>query len=353
MFPVIMHPISRTSLARRTLAQRTLALGAAAASVALLASCASPASDTAGSAPTPSASAEATHTSYPLTIVNCGTEVTFAAAPERVVTIKSTSTEMLLALGLGDRIVGSAFTDGPANDSWALEAAKVPVISDKVPGQEATLELEPDLVYAGWESNLSAEGAGDRPTLAALGVNSFVSPAACKSEAYKPNPLTFDAVFEEIALIGEIFDVQDAATELIAQQRTELASVEAAGDDRTALWYSSGSDTPYVGAGIGAPQMILDELGLVNVAADVKDTWSPLGWEAIVAADPDVIVLVDAPWNPAAKKIEMLSANPATANLSAVKAGNYLTVPFPAGEAGVRNVEAVTTLNAQLAALDG
>ena len=110
--------------------------------------------------------------------------------------------------------------------------------------------------------------------------------------AYKPNPLTFDAVFAEIEQVGEIFDVQDAAAALVAEQRAELAAVKPAGDDRTALWYSSGSDTPYVGAGIGAPQMILDELGLVNVAADVKDTWSPLGWEAIVAADPDVIVLV-------------------------------------------------------------
>lgn len=351
MLSVISRPVS----ARSRSARRALALGAAAASVALLASCAAPASETAGSASTPSASAsaEATRTSYPLTIDNCGTEVTFAAAPERVVSIKSTSTEMLLALGLGDRIVGSAFGDGPANEAWAAEAAKLPVLSDKVPGQEATLELEPDLVYAGWESNLSAEGAGDRPTLAALGVNSFVSPAACKGEAYKPNPLTFDLVFDEVAQVGEIFDVQDAAAELIAAQRAELAAVKPAGDDRTALWYSSGSDTPYVGAGIGAPQMMLDELGLVNVAADVKDTWSPLGWEAIVAADPDVIVLVDAPWNPADKKIELLNSNPATINLSAVKAANYVIVPFPAGEAGVRNVEAVVSLNAQLAALDG
>ena len=258
---------------------------------------------------------------------------------------------MLLALGLGDRIVGSAFGDGPASEAWAAEAAALPVLSDKVPGQEATLELEPDLVYAGWESNLSAEGAGDRPTLAALGVNSFVSPAACKGEAYRPNPLDFDEVFAEITQIGEIFDVQDAAAELVAAQRAELAAVEPAGAGRSALWYSSGSDTPYVGAGIGAPQMILDALELENIAADVQDTWSPLGWEAIVAADPEVIVLVDAAWNTAESKIGLLESNPATANLSAVQAGHYLIVPFPAGEAGVRNVEAVTSLNAQLESL--
>lgn len=340
--------VPRAGTTRRT--QRVAVAVTAAAVIAVLAGCAAPASDTIG-ASAPDESADTSQTGYPLTIDNCGTEVTVTAAPERVVTIKSTSTEMLLALGLGDRIVGSAFGDGPASEAWAAEAAAVPVLSDKVPGQEATLELEPDLVYAGWESNLSAEGAGDRPTLAALGVNSFVSPAACKGEAYRPNPLGFDEVFAEIAQIGEIFDAQDAAAELVAAQRAELAAVDPAGDGRSALWYSSGSDTPYVGAGIGAPQMILDALELENVAADVQDSWSPLGWEAIVAADPDVIVLVDAAWNTAESKVALLESNPATAKLSAVQAGNYLIVPFPAGEAGVRNVEAVTSLNAQLESL--
>ncbi|SDR95651.1 putative F420-0 ABC transporter substrate-binding protein [Microterricola viridarii] len=338
--------------ARRT-ARRPLAIGVAAASLALLAGCAAPASAPPGGVVSLPPTLEQSGTDYPLTIDNCGTEVTFEAAPERVITIKSTSTEALLALGLGERIVGTAFGDGPAAATWQAEAEALPVLSDKLPGQEATLELEPDLVYAGWESNLSAEGAGDRATLAALGVNSLVSSAACKAEAYRPNPLTFDAVFADIEQLGEIFDVQDAAATLIAGQQAELAAVQPAGAGRTALWYSSGNDTPYVGAGIGAPQMILDALELENVAASVQDSWAPLGWEAIVAADPDVIVLVDAAWNTAESKIALLESNPATAELSAVQAGRYLTVPFPAGEAGVRNVEAVASLNTQLAALDG
>ncbi len=332
--------------------RRALGVATAATAIALLAGCSAPASVPPGGVVSPPPSPVATATSYPLTIDNCGTEVTFAHAPERVITIKSTATEMLLALGLEGAIVGTAFGDGPAAAAWQSAADALPVISEKVPGQEATLALEPDLVYAGWESNLSAEGAGDRPTLAALGVNSFVSPAACKGEAYRPNPLTFDEVFAEITQLGEIFDVQDDAQALIASQRATLAQAEPAGAGRTALWYSSGNDTPYVGAGIGAPQMILDEVGLVNIAADVQDTWSPLSWEAIVAADPDVIVLVDAAWNSAEKKIELLESNPATNTLSAVVAGNYLIVPFPAGEAGVRNVEAVSSLNTQLAALN-
>jgi iron complex transport system substrate-binding protein len=76
-----------------------------------------------------------------------------------------------------------------------------------------------------------------------------------------------------------------------------------------------------------------------------------MGWEEIVAADPDVIVLVDAPWNTAQSKIDKLESNPATAQLSAVRAGRYLQIPFPASEAGVRNVAAAQDLADQLAAL--
>lgn len=309
------------------------------------------------SASTPSTAAEdipapAASSVYPLTIDNCGTAVTFDAAPERTLAIKSTSIEMMLALGLEDRMIGTAFSDGPVAEAWADRGAEVPVISDKVPGQEATLELEPDLVYAGWESNVTADGAGDREVLASLGVNTFVSPSACQEPDYQPVPLTFDDVFAEIEQVGAIFDASDAADALVAELQTRLDAI--APDDRglTALWFSSGSDTPFVGAGIGAPQMMMDAAGLTNIAADVDETWSSLSWEVVVDANPDVIVLVDSAWGSTEKKIGVLEANPATAQLPAVLNSRYLIVPFPAGEAGVRNVEAVESLLAQLEAID-
>lgn len=336
------------SRSRRTpLVIATLAV----AGVALTGCFASSAASAPASSPTATAAESVGSVGYPMTFDNCGTEVTFDAAPERVLAIKSTSIEMMLALGLEDSLIGTAFSDGPVADDWADAAADVPVISEKVPGQEATLELEPDLVYAGWESNLSAEGAGERDTLATLGVNTYVSPAACQREGYQPNPLTFDEVFAEIAQVGQIFDVADRADALVADQRARLDAITP--DDRqlTALWYSSGSDTPFVGGTIGAPGMIMRAVGLENIA-DVAGTWSSLSWEAVVDANPDVIVLVDSAWGSTEKKIGVLESNPATAALPAVQEGRYLVVPFPAGEAGVRNVEAVESLSAQLAELD-
>ncbi|MFD2796253.1 putative F420-0 ABC transporter substrate-binding protein [Promicromonospora vindobonensis] len=335
-----MHP-------HRVRPARAFALPALAAVAALsLAACTATASGEtgAGGAPPPGG--------FPVTLDNCGFETEVEAPPERVVTIKSSTTEMLLALGLGDRIVGSAFLDGPVPDSLETVPAVEEPFAAEAPGSEATLALEPDLVYAGWESNLTAETAGDRETLAGLGVATYVSPAACKEDGYMPDPLTFETVFDEIEQVGALFGAEEAATRLVAEQRAGLDAIEP--DDRglTALWWSSGDDTPYVGAGIGAPQMIMEAAGLTNVSADVHDTWTSLGWENVVEADPDVLVLVDAAWNPADAKIEALKSNPATREMTAVKEARYVVVPFPATEAGVRNVDAVASVVDQLADLD-
>ena len=331
---------------------RRLVLAAPAAVLALaLAACAGDPAEPGVSPGGPSSSTGAAFA--PVTLDNCGTEVTVDTPPERVVAIKSTSIETMLALGLQDRLVGTAFADGPVPDEWADAYDAVPVLSDKVPGQEALLEVQPDFVYAGWESTFSDDGAGERSALQGLGIGTYVSPAACKEEGYMPDPLTFEGLFDEQREIASVFGVTDRAEELIAQEQELLDSVTPPAEGTTALWYSSGTDTPYVGAGIGAPQMMLDAAGLTNIFADVHDTWTSAGWEQVVAADPDVIVLVDASWNTAASKIELLESNPATSQLTAVREHRYLTLPFPAAEAGVRNTQAVVSLSEQLADLEG
>jgi iron complex transport system substrate-binding protein len=308
--------------------------------VAALSGCASTPS-------TPPAASDA----EPRTIDNCGTEVTIDAPPQRILTIKSSALELALALGAGDRIIGSAFSDGPLPEDLAADADGIPVISEKVPSHEATLEQEPDLVFAGWESNFSIEGVGERADLQKLGITTYVAPAACKAPGYMPDPLTFDTVFDGFAEAGELLGETDASATLIADQRAQLDEIVP--DDRglSAVWYSSGTDQPFVGAGIGAPQMIMDAAGLGNVFADVDDTWTSTSWELIADADPDVIVLVDAAWNTAASKIALLTANPLTAQLDAVKDERYVIVDFPATEAGIRNVDAVDSIVTQLGEL--
>ncbi|GGD06848.1 putative F420-0 ABC transporter substrate-binding protein [Nocardioides daphniae] len=308
-------------------------LPAALLGASLLAGCGSeePAADTAGSA-----------SGFPVTVRNCGVDVTVDSAPQRIVTIKSTTTELVLALGLGDKLVGTAFLDGPIREDLAA-AADAEQISDQAPSQEAVLEREPDLVFAGWESNLAADTAGERDTLAKLGVASYVAPSACQS-ADAPAKMTYDLLFEEFEEAGRLLGAPGAATDLVESQQAALDEVGRVADGTTALWWSSGVDTPFVGGGTGAPQMVMERVGLTNVAGDVEKTWTPMGWEAIVDADPDVIVLVDAAWNTADQKVKDLEANPATAQMKAVKEKRYLVIPFAAGEAGVRSVDAAADL---------
>jgi iron complex transport system substrate-binding protein len=344
-------PVSRTPVSKVTVSRRTTSLSrhatviAAAALLLLTTGCAAVGDPTGQDA---AAAPDASTPGYPVNVFNCGTAVTVDAAPKRIVTIKSSATEMLLALGLGDRLVGSAFLDGP------LPATLVPqnslnVISDFLPGQEAVLALTPDFIYGGWESNFAADGVGERSRLADLGIGTYVSPAACKGDAM-PRPLTFDTVFAEITEAGSIFGAKNQASALVASQKAALAALTPAATARTALWFSSGTDSPYVGAGLGSPQMIMTAAGLSNVFADVKDTWSSVSWEAVIAANPSVIVLVDATWNTAASKIATLETNPATMGLDAVSNKRYVILPFASTEAGIRNVEAAAATIDQLAA---
>lgn len=309
-----------------------------------------------GGDPAPSAAeggpaADSGQSGYPFAVDNCGTDVEVEGPPERIVTIKSSATELVLSLGLGDRLVGTAFADGPLPSSLESAAADVPELSDGAPSQEAVLDLAPDLVFAGWESAFSADGAGERDSLHSFGVGTYVSPAACQGAGYKPDKLDFEAVFDDIREAGELFDAAPAAEDLVAEQQRLLDSTAPVDDAPAALWYSSGTDTPFVGGGTGAPAMIMEQLGLANIASDVEDTWTSLSWEVIAERDPEVIVLIDAEWNTAEDKIARLESSPVTAELSAVRTGSYLRLPFAASEAGVRNAEAVAELAEQYEAL--
>ncbi|QCR19757.1 putative F420-0 ABC transporter substrate-binding protein [Agrococcus sp. SGAir0287] len=305
-----------------------------------LAGCASSQSPASSSSPAPSASASAEG----VTVSNCGFDATFETPPERVVTIKSTTTEALIALGLGDRIVGTAFQDGPLPDSLTVDEP-LPVIDERMPGAESVLELEPDLIFSGWESAFAADAVGTRDELADLGVGTYVWPTACMS-ADAPTEVTFDDIAAEVEQLADIFDVD--ASGVVADQQEMLDGITA--DDRglSALWWSSGTETPYVGAGQGAPELILETAGLTNVASDLEGGWSPYGWESVLAADPDVIVIVDSAWNTADHKIDYLESDPTLSQLTAVQQHRYVIVPFAASEAGVRTAEAAASVALQV-----
>lgn len=286
-------------------------------------------------------------------IMNCGVEVRVDETPERVFTVKSSTLELMLALGLEDKVVGSAYLDGPVPDEFTPEGWSPNVVSDEIPSREVFLSEEPDFVLAGWESNVSADGIGERGDLADLGVQSYVLPPACEFEDEAAQEVTFDDIFAMTEEVGTIFDAEQEAADLIAAQQQQLDEIQQPTKEVDVLWYSSGTDAPFVAGGAGTPQMIMEAAGVTNLLADEARTWFSMSWEAFVAESPDYIVLVDAPWNTAEQKRERLESHPAASQMEAVEQENYIEVPFAATEAGVRNVDAAILVSEAVADTQG
>lgn len=279
----------------------------------------------------------------PVTLTNCGTPVTIAKPPARVVTMNQSATEIMLALGLQDRMIGTAYLDDQVLPDYAAAYAKVPVLAKEYPSKEKLLDTGPDFVYASFSSAFSDEGVGDRAEWQKLGVGTYISPAGCPKQT-APAKLSIDDVFGEIRDIGTIFGVRDRAETLIADQKARIAKAVAGSTSPKVMWWDSVTDAPSVGACCGSPAMIMSAAGVTNSFADLTGSWADTSWETVAERDPDVIVLIDASWDPASAKRAFLEKNPTLKDLPAVKNHRYVTIPFSSSSAGVRNVLAIEAL---------
>jgi iron complex transport system substrate-binding protein len=185
-------------------------------------------------------------TSYPLTIDNCGTSVTFAQAPRKVLIMSGASvgeSESFIALGLGDRVVANAQSYGVSDEpGMAEKVAALPkggLSQNKnfdVPAEQV-LASGADLVISTWPGGFNADsGFATREQLAAAGINSLVNPTNCALS----NPTASDAQkaalaaqsprssLEFLVLLGQIFDVQDKAYSVSADLAARITKVGAA-----------------------------------------------------------------------------------------------------------------------------
>lgn len=316
-----------------------------------LAGCATDSPDAdAGTATTPAADA--------VEITNCGTTLTVAAPPRRALAMEQNATEILLSLGLADRMIGTSYQTDPVLPDLADDYAAVPVLADLYPNREAVLDAAPDFVYSTFTSAYGPEAAGPRADLAALDVPAYLSRFACEDPATGESTVDFDGIFAEITEIATIFGVTGRGEALVADQRGRLdaAIAEAtAPADTSLLWYYSGTATPYVAGSGGLPDAISTQLGVTNAYGDAEQTWPAGSWEEIAARNPDVIVLADltrgGDGDSAQAKIDYLRSNPTTAELDAVKAGRFITVSGSSMDPSVRSVTAVEAVAAGLAQL--
>jgi len=111
--------------------------------------------------------------------------------------------------------------------------------------------------------------------------------------------------------MGQIFnvDVESVINEMLEDFDAAEAVLNTIVTDAPlkAMWFDCvgccGAGSVFVGAGTGAPQMLMTESGLTNAFADLSGNWVCVDVSQIATAAPDVIVLVEASWDTVAEKI--------------------------------------------------
>jgi iron complex transport system substrate-binding protein len=267
-----------------------------------------PASDPPATAsPTPEAA-------FPVELTDdAGRTVTIDAEPERIVSLAPSNTEIACALDACDRLVGvTDFDDYPPEVADVTDV----VIQTQV-DVELVVDAEPDLVLAAG-NELTPSTVIEQ--LDDLGLTLLVL-----------YPESLDEVYADIELVADALGVADAAAELVAGMEERVDAVEAAVADADRpltlyeVFYSEG--TTYT-AGSGSFLASLIEIaGAEPVTGDAEGV---IDAEALVEADPQLILLGGASYDPAladpAAALETVAARPGWSELAAVRDG--AVVPY-------------------------
>jgi hypothetical protein len=172
---------------------------------------------------------------YPIGITNCGIQSWIKSPPKRVVTMNQATTEVMLALGLADHMVGTAGMDDSIWFEYEADYEKIPVLAEGYPDIDTLLSVQPDFLYANWASafaqdsvkyneslpaeilgedgqcDLVSEEAMENPTsghcraeLHAAGIQTYLQKPYCELVKHRPTGGAKDTI---PTLFNEIWDI--------------------------------------------------------------------------------------------------------------------------------------------------
>ena len=259
--------------------------------------------------PPPTRRPDPTVSLFPLEIKDgTGETIIFDAPPQRIVSFSAANTEIMFALGLGDRVVGrDAFSDYP------VEALDVPSVGNAFAlNLELIVSLAPDLVFISFEGpKEKLRGAGLRPL-------------------FIPPPDTLEGVLQDIRVTGQIMGRPGEAASLAAQIEQEIQDIENLLRDvgpgpRVYYELDPGLWT------VGPATFIGDMISIAkaqNVAAVAGGQYPQLSNEYLVAQDPEVILLADSSelGGHGDETPESVAARPGWSNITAVREGSIRPV---------------------------
>ncbi|WP_244444670.1 ABC transporter substrate-binding protein [Paenibacillus camerounensis] len=257
-----------------------------------------PAANTAAEATEAPTAAPSTSTVYPLTIENYtnngeGTEwtaksVTFDKAPEKVVANTQGAAELLIKLGLTDKMVGVAALYGAGDPSVQEDFKKIPVISENYASKELVVGASPDLVLGRADLFADADwGVGTVEGLNGLGIQTYLQNTSVKGA-------TLDSLYKDIEQIGQIFDVQENATAYIGELKQRAQAIKdqaAASNAKTFAYVSDGGNGAIAIYSGNIDTFAGDVLGLLGITNSFGDVTGDVSKEQLLATNPDVLLL--------------------------------------------------------------
>lgn len=260
--------------------------------------------------PTAAPASESPAAAYPLTVMDdAGREIALEAEPATIVSLAPSNTEIVCALDACDRLVGvTDFDDYPA------EVADVDkVVTMAQVDVEAVVAAEPDLVLAAG-NELTPTTVIDQ--LDELGLPVLVL-----------YPDSLDEVMADIELLGAAIGRVDAAAALVDQMAARIEAVETAVADlerpRTFYEVSVFEGSIYTAGEGSFLASLIETAGGEPITGDALSTSIPL--EDLVAADPELILLGDATYDPTITP-ESVAARDGWGTMSAVANGRVVIV---------------------------
>ncbi len=200
-------------------------------------------------------------------------ELTFEEVPATVVSLIPSNTEILYAIGAGDKLVGA--TD---YDNYPAEATEVERVSDSVTfNAERIIEMEPDVVIG--YSTGAPTGYED---LEAAGIQVFVIESA----------ESFEDVYGDIEQISTVMGLEDKGEELIAsiQEQIEGVQEKVESTEEKKQMYLEISPSPeiYTTGQNTFQQEILNHAHVENLFGDMEG-WPQISEEEVIQRNPGII----------------------------------------------------------------
>lgn len=286
---------------------------------------------------------------FPVTIKSCERDVTFTKAPSRAVSNDVNITEMMLALGLQDRMVGYTGVSSRENLSPALvkNLSGLVQLATHYPTQEILLNADADFYFAGWNYGLKVGGEITPQSLEKFGIQTYELSESC-IHVMQRTQVSIEDVYNDLRNLGKIFGVSERAETLIADYKQQinnaLAAVTRSKTPTRVFIYDSGEDKPFTAAKYAMPTAMIEAAGGRNIMDDVEKSWATVGWEVVVERNPQLVVIINYGDVTAEQKITFMKNNPAFKAMDAVKNNQFMVLEYDEATPGPRNITAIQKL---------